>query len=67
MKTVFLILGMILLSNCNIETNGITRVILHDTIYVCDKVIVTDDGQLLLYVNNNIKWIIKNNEYIIEQ
>lgn len=69
MKTVFLIIGMIMtfnLMSCNIETTKQTKVIT-DTIYVCDKVIITDEGQLLLYVNNDIKWIIKTDKYTIEQ
>lgn len=69
MKMVFLIIGMIMIFNilsCNIETNKQTKVIV-DTTYVCDKVIITDEGQLLLYKDGEIKWIIKTNEYTIEQ
>jgi|694.fasta_scaffold08287_3 hypothetical protein len=69
MKMVFLIIGMIMIFNilsCNIETNKQTKVIV-DTTYVCDKVIITDEGQLLLYKDGEIKWIIKQDEYTIEQ
>jgi len=66
MKMVFLILGMMILSNCNIHTDKQTKVIT-DTTYVCDRVIITDEGQLLLYKDGEIKWIIKHNEYTIEQ
>jgi hypothetical protein len=69
MKMVFLIIGMITIFNilsCNIETNKQTKVIV-DTTYVCDKVIITDEGQLLLYKDGEIKWIIKQDEYTIEQ
>jgi hypothetical protein len=52
--------------SCNIETNKQTKVIV-DTTYVCDKVIITDEGQLLLYKDGEIKWIIKQDEYTIEQ
>jgi hypothetical protein len=52
--------------SCNIETNKQTIVIV-DTTYVCDKVIITDEGQLLLYKDGEIKWIIKQDEYTIEQ
>jgi hypothetical protein len=55
-----------ILSNCNIHTDKQTKVIT-DTTYVCDKVIITDEGQLLLYKDGEIKWIIKHNEYTIEQ
>jgi hypothetical protein len=60
MITIFNILS------CNIETNKQTKVIV-DTTYVCDKVIITDEGQLLLYKDGEIKWIIKQDEYTIEQ
>ena len=69
MKMVFLIIGMIMIFNilsCNIETNKQTIVIV-DTTYVCDKVIISDEGQLLLYKDGEIKWIIKQDEYTIEQ
>ena len=69
MIMVFRIIGMIMIFNilsCNIETNKQTKVIT-DTTYVCDKVIITDQGELLLYKNGEIKWIIKSDKYIIEQ
>lgn len=69
MTMVFRIIGVIMIFNilsCNIETTKQTKVIT-DTIYVCDKVIITDEGQLLLYKDGEIKWIIKHNEYRIEQ
>lgn len=69
MTMVFRIIGVIMIFNilsCNIETNKQTKVIT-DTTYVCDKVIITDEGQLLLYKDGEIKWIIKHNEYTIEQ
>jgi hypothetical protein len=69
MKTVFLIIGMIMTFNiisCNIETTKPTKVIT-DTTYICDKVVITDEGQLLLYQNGDIRWIIKTDKYIIEQ
>lgn len=69
MTMVFRIIGMIMIFNilsCNIETTKQTKVIT-DTTYVCDKVIITDEGQLLLYKDGEIKWIIKHNEYRIEQ
>ena len=69
MTMVFRIIGMITIFSilsCNIETNKQTKVIT-DTTYVCDKVIITDEGQLLLYKDGEIKWIIKHNEYTIEQ
>lgn len=69
MKMVSLIIGMIMIFNilsCDIETNKQTKVIV-DTTYVCDKVIITNEGQLLLYKDGEIKWIIKTNEYTIEQ
>jgi hypothetical protein len=53
--------------SCNIETSKQTKVITDKTTYICDKVIITDEGQLLLYKNGEIKWIIKHNEYTIEQ
>lgn len=69
MIMVFRIIGVIMIFNilsCNIETTKQTKVIT-DTTYVCDKVIITDEGQLLLYKDGEIKWIIKHNEYRIEQ
>jgi hypothetical protein len=69
MTMVFRIIGVILIFNilsCNIETTKQTKVIT-DTTYVCDKVIITDECQLLLYKGGVIKWIIKHNEYTIEQ
>lgn len=69
MTMVFRIIGVIMIFNilsCNIETTKQTKVIT-DTTYVCDKVIITDEGQLLLYKDGEIKWIIKHNEYRIEQ
>ena len=69
MIMVFRIIGMIMIFNilsCNIETHKPTKVIT-DSTYVCDKVIITDEGQLLLYKDGEIKWIIKHNEYTIEQ
>jgi len=69
MTMVFRIIGVILIFNilsCDIETTKQTKVIT-DTTYVCDKVIITDEGQLLLYKDGEIKWIIKHNEYRIEQ
>lgn len=70
MKMVFLIIGMIMifnLSSCNIETNKQTKVIVNDSTYTCDKTIITDEGYLLLYIGNDIKWIIKTDKFIIEQ
>jgi len=69
MTMVFRIIGVILIFNilsCDIETTKQTKVIT-DTTYVCDKVIITNEGQLLLYKDGEIKWIIKHNEYRIEQ
>lgn len=69
MKTVFLIIGMIMtfnITSCNIKTTKPTKVIT-DTTYICDKVVITDEGQLLLYQNGDIRWIIKTDKYIIEQ
>jgi hypothetical protein len=53
--------------SCNIETTKETKVITSDTIYICDRAVITDEGQLLLYKGNNIKWIIKTDKYTIEQ
>ena len=69
MTMVFRIIGVILIFNilsCDIETTKQPKVIT-DTTYVCDKVIITNEGQLLLYKDGEIKWIIKHNEYRIEQ
>lgn len=57
---------LISVGSCNVETHKQSKVIT-DTTYVCDKVFITDEGLLLLYQNNDIKWIIKTDKYIIEQ